>query len=421
MRLGFAAFSFVLVLPLAGAACAADELANNRELLHVALQQDETGSPAQHPPLVCGMNDYAFNASGRKITVRDADGLKAAMQNAKAGDVIELGPGDYGWVTFSDLNFSDYVKLKGTDGARVKHLGLTNVKNLHIEGVHFEYGSAEGEDWKPKMLEMRNSQNIRIINSDFMGNRNTTTWGSDIPDTGIRAYDHSKDIVIAGTTFRNIMRAVMFQQVNGYNIENNSLTDIGCDGLFFQNSSNGRIENNYLSDFRPFIYAEQGKTCHADFIQFDAGKGRNTMTPSSNVVIRGNVMLQGQDGSSCRGVGSVCGAVQGIFLGGATGKHPKTGQEHKFADITISDNMYCASGMNGLFVSDGRNIRIVNNAHYSCPPPFGSNHVSRIALRGSQIGSTVSGNTEKRVSSQMEAVADAKKKGTLNNCVVANM
>ncbi|MGZ9275179.1 MAG: hypothetical protein ACXW34_10590, partial [Nitrospira sp.] len=311
--------------------------------------------------------------------------------------------------------------LQGTDGARLKHLDLTNVTNLQIEGVTFEYGSAEGQNWKPKILEIKNGNGIRIINSIFIGNKNTTSWGSDIPDTGIRAYDNSKDIVVAGSRFSNIMRTILFQQVDGYIIENNSLIDIGCDGMFFQNSSNGLIQSNYFSSFRPFIYAEQGKTCHADFIQFDAGKGRNTMTPSSNVTVRGNVMLQGQDGSSCSGIGSVCGAVQGVFFGGATGTHPETGQEHRFTDITISDNVYCASGMNGLFVNDGRNVKITNNAHYTCPPPFVSNHMSSIVLRGNHIGSEASGNTEKRMPDQMQALAHAKTKSTLNNCVLGNL
>ena len=449
MRVGIAAFFLTFILPISGAAIAADELTERQKivrqvlqqdggqqdggssaadelterqkLVHQALQQDRGGPPARHPQLVCGTNDYAINESGRRITVRDADALRSALKDANAGDVIELGAGDYGWITLNDLQFSDYVKLQGTDGARVQHLGLTNVRNFQIEEVNFEYGSAEGQDWQPKLLEMKNVRNIRIINSSFVGNKNTTTWGSDIPNTAIRAYDNSRDIVIAGTTISHVLRGVIFQQVNGYKIENNSLINLGCDGLFFQNSSNGLIESNYLSDFHPFIYDKQGKTCHSDFIQFDAGKGRNTMTPSSNVTIRGNVMLQGQDGSSCSGIGSVCGAVQGIFLEGATGTHPETGQEHRFTDITISDNVYCASGMNGLYVDNGRNVRIVNNAHYTCPAPFGSNHVSRIVLRGDHIGSTASGNTEKRVSNQMQAIDDAKTKSNLDNCVLGNL
>jgi hypothetical protein len=420
--------------PAPGPPVAAEGLTERQKLVRQMLHQDsrvtqrssggqrEGGSPpAQHPPLMCGTNDYAINESGRRITVRDADGLKSAMRDANAGDVIELSAGDYGWVTLNDLQFSDYVKIKGTEGAKLQHLGLTNVKNLQLEKVNFEYGSAEGQNWKPKLLEMKNAQNVRIIDSSFVGNKNTTTWGEDIPEIAVRAYSNSKNIVIAGSKISHVMRAVIFQQVDGYLIENNSLINIGCDGLFFQNSSNGVIESNYLSDFHPFIYAKQGQTCHADFIQFDAGKGRNTRTPSSNVTIRGNVMLQGQDGSSCSGIGSVCGAVQGVFFGGAMGIHPDTGKEHKFTNITIAENIYCASGRNGLAVSNGRNVRIINNAHYTCPPPFGSNHTSNIVLRDTQIGSEASGNIEMRVANQMEAINDAKAKSNLNNCVVKNL
>ena len=420
MRLRVAALAFGAMLPVLATAHAADGLSERQQLIRQALRQD-VGAPAPLPPLKCGQNDYKTNESGKRTVVTDADGLKFALKEANAGDVIVLGAGDYGWIELKDLHFSDYVRIEGTDDARIKHLGLSDVTHLQIEGVNFEYGSAEGENWNPKLLEMKNARSIRIINSSFLGNKNTKTWRGDIPDTAVRAYDRSSDIVIAGTRFSHVARGVMFQQVNGYTIENNSLTDIGCDGLFFQNSSNGVIESNYFSNFRPFIYDKQGKTCHADFIQFDAGKGRNTMTPSSDVAIQGNVMLQGQGGSLCSGVGSVCGAIQGVFFEGAMGIHPKTGEEHKFTNITIADNVYCASGINGLYVNNGKNVSIVNNAHYTCLPPFSSGHSSNITLRGSQIGSEVAGNTERRVSDQMQALADAKAKRNLNNCVLKNL
>lgn len=420
MRLRIVPFALVFVLAVLATAHASEGLSDRQQRIRQALRQD-TGASVRLPPLKCGKNDYSIKESGKRTVVTDADGLKSALRGANAGDVIELGAGEYGWVDLSDLQFSDYVKIEGTEGARIKHLGLSNVENLQIEGVSFEYGSAEGENWKPKLLEMKNARSIRIINSSFVGNKNTKTWRQDIPDTAIRAYEGSKDIVISGTNFSHVARGVVFQQVNNYTIENNSLTDIGCDGLLFQNSSNGLIQSNYFSNFRPFIYAEQGKTCHADFIQFDAGKGRNAMTPSSDVTIRGNVMLQGQSDSLCSGVGSVCGAVQGIFLEGATGTHPETGEEHTFTNITIADNVYCASGINGLYVHNGKNVRIVNNAHYTCLPPFGSGHSSKIILRGVQSGSEVAGNTERRVSDQGQALKDAKAKSNLNNCVLKNL
>jgi parallel beta-helix repeat protein len=420
MRAGIAAFVLAGVLPVLATAHAAEGLSERQQRIREALRTD-VGGPAPLPPLKCGRTNYTANESGKRTVVTDAEGLKSALQRANAGDVIELGAGDYGWVELKDLHFSDYVRVEGTDQARIKHLGLTDVTYLQIEGVNFEYGLAEGENWKPKLLEMKNARHIRIINSAFVGNKNTKTWHGDIPDTAVRAYGGSRDIVIAGTRFSHVARGVIFQQVDGYTIENNSLTDMGCDGLFFQNSSNGLIESNYFSNFRPFIYAEQGKTCHADFIQFDAGKGRNTLTPSSDVTIRGNVMLQGQSGSLCSGVGSVCGAVQGVFLEGAMGIHPETGKEHKFTNITIADNVYCASGINGLYVHNGKNVSIVNNAHYTCLPPFGAGHSSNITLRGSHTGSKVAGNTERRVSDQTQALADAKRMRNLDNCVLKNL
>ncbi len=424
MRWRFMGVLLLVFLPvsllISTADVSAEELTERQKLLRQLFQPDP-GPPIKRPLLTCGKIDASINESGRTIKVNTADDLQAALQGAKAGDVIELGAADYGRIVLKDMQFSDYVKIKGSDGAKIKHLGLNNVKNLQIENANFEYGSAAGEDWKPKIIEMRNVERVRILNSSIMGNRNASNWRDDLPDTAIRVYENSKDVTISGVEISYVMRGIIFQQVNNYTIENNSFTNMGCDGLVLQNSSQGLIESNYFSDFRPFIYAEQGKTCHADFIQFDAGKGRNTRNPSSNVIIRGNVMLQGQDGSSCRGPGSVCGAVQGIFLEGATGAHPQTGQRHKFENIRITDNVYCASGRNGLYVNNGINVNIENNAHYTCPPPFGSDHSSRIVLRGTHVDSAVSGNTEKRVANQMEAILDAKRKGNLTNCVLGNL
>jgi hypothetical protein len=151
MRLRAAAIALGAMLPMLATAHAADGLSERQQLIRQVLRQD-AGSPAPLPPLKCGKNDYTTNESGKRIVVTDADGLKSALKGANAGDVIVLGAGDYGWIELNDLHFSDYVRVEGTDGARIKHLGLTNVTHLQIEGVNFEYGSAEGENWKPKIF-----------------------------------------------------------------------------------------------------------------------------------------------------------------------------------------------------------------------------------------------------------------------------
>jgi hypothetical protein len=366
------------------------------------------------PAKSCGIGNYS-TSSTRVVTVKNATEFKTAMDSAKGGDVIKLAAGDFGWVDINNKKYNGYVTIKGSANARFKHIGLKNVENVQFDGVQFRYGSAVGESWKPKIIEIQTSKNIRIVNSSIVGNSATTLYHDDIPDTGVRAVG-SSNIVIAGSSFSHVSRAVMFQHINGYTIEANSLVDIGCDGLFFQHAHNGVIKNNYLASFHPFIYAAQGSTCHSDFIQFDAGKGRHANKPSSNVTIRGNVMLQGPKGSTCSGRGSECGAVQGVFLGGAVGE--VDGIEHVFENITISHNVYCASGKNGLSGANVRNVHIRDNAHYSCPPPFGDTHMSNIYLSGKQTNSSISGNVTGRVSGQDEALARARGLSKLDNCVL---
>jgi hypothetical protein len=381
------------------------------------------GPSGPMPEFSCAANDYTPCFSGRQVTVNNTDALYAALRSAQGCDHIQLAPGRYN-LRISDLNFPNLVTIKGGPGVVMASGFLTNVRNLQIQDVYWEYGNATGQTWKPKILELRNSHHIRIIGNTFVGNPNATKYcdGSDcdIPDTGIRAWGGSSNITIANTQMSKISRMMMFQQVDTWVVENNTMTDIGCDGIFFQNGQNITIHSNYMDNMRPFIYAAQGSTCHADFIQADGGKGRHTMHPGRNISIRGNVMLTGPAQNSCSGVGSICSEVQGIFIAGAPGI--LNGQELIYTNVHIADNVYCASGMNGIQVAaGGRDVLIERNVFMSCPVRFHERNAN-ISVRGDpQINVVIRDNTTGRVSSQQEAVQRAKQVPGLNNCIIGQM
>ncbi|WP_299538797.1 hypothetical protein, partial [Phenylobacterium sp.] len=51
------------------------------------------------------------------LTVTSSDGLLAALQNAHAGDTIQLAAGNYGSISLAGLHFDGTVTIQSADSA----------------------------------------------------------------------------------------------------------------------------------------------------------------------------------------------------------------------------------------------------------------------------------------------------------------
>jgi hypothetical protein len=313
--------------------------------------------------------------------------LEAALASAKGGDTILIENGDYGWVTLKNFKFNDYVTIKSADGnggAVFKHIGLNNTSHIRLDSLTAEFGPTTPALHHLKAIEVRKTDHLQVVNTEVIGHAGTKDW-KDVP-RGIQVWDGSSNIELIDNHFHHLSRAVVIQATKNVVINNNLVDNIHSDGFFFQNSSNILIENNLLTDFY------RTGTVHADYIQFDAGKG----TPSHDAIIRDNVMLQGKGN----------GDVQGIF-GDASDYYSI--HQGTFKNFLIQNNIYFDTGINGFHFWSCENMILRDNTVLMDPSTTHPNNPSRIMMRGPQTNSLV----EDNVALQVIAEAGSKASGNV--------
>lgn len=312
--------------------------------------------------------------------VSSASELQAALRSADGGETILLESGNYGWVTLDNLKFDAPVTIKSADGdggARFRHITVNKSSQITLDDLTVTFGAAKQQN--DKVIDIRQSDHIKILNSEIIGNPDTKDW-SDVP-RGIEVWQNSHDIEISDNHLHHVSRAVLFFG-NAMEIKNNLLDDIRLDGFFFGKSTNLLIEDNFLTDFY-----RQGRD-HADYMQFDPG----TTGPARDVVIRGNVMLKG-DGN---------GDVQGIF--GAN--HHQDVHDGVYENFLIEDNIYFDTGLNAIQFDTGKNMTVRNNTVLTDPS---DGRVVWIRLHGSQTDGVL----EDNVATQVNAEGGAKASGNV--------
>jgi polygalacturonase len=99
----------------------------------------------------------------------------------------------------------------------------------------------------------------------------------------------SKGVTVSGMRFHNLNRGAVFARSSDLRVSDNRVDTIRSDGFDFAGVQDVRIERN---SFRNFFYSAKRRD-HQDFIQFWF---RNA-SPSSDVVIADNVMIEGRASS----------------------------------------------------------------------------------------------------------------------------
>jgi len=232
-------------------------------------------------------------------SVSNASGLNSALGQAKGGDIIKLGGGNYGNVNLFGKSYGGNVTItSANDGnqAVFTKLKLKGTSNVTIDNVKFD-GTGQGNG-----LEIAQGKNIKVVNSDFV-------------DLRLGAY---------------------FSKITGLTVSNNTFTDMYHDAMNFAGITNGVISKNVYKE-----WGSQPNYTHKDFIQFWTNKG-NGEGASKNIQITGNSFYS-KDGDT-----------HGIFLlnEGNMGMHQ---------NITIAGNYIRASHTHGITLEDGNGVTIANN------------------------------------------------------------
>jgi len=140
---------------------------------------------------------------------------------------------------------------------------------------------------------------------------------------------------VINNEFEQVGRGVVFGSVRDVIVANNMVHRIRSDGFNFAQSKRLLIEGNY------FTASQRARWDHPDAIQFWTAR---TKSPSTDIMIRNNEIIQG------KGSGT-----QGIFMKDETDQLP-------YERVTIENNLMIGSVLlNGIYVQNARNLRIVNN------------------------------------------------------------
>lgn len=269
------------------------------------------------------------------INVANATELTAALIAARGGETIVLAAGDYGTLNLRNRTFSSAVTITSADPAQPAHLDsilLTNVVNLTLRHLDVGAALAPGATSSTAMMTVTGSKGIEAYSTSFHGSLD----GTPSNDGNGVSFLRSSGIKIVDSNFEQLGRALLIGNSTDIVVTGNRFHDLRSDGADFAEVNNVLIANNSFRDFYP------ATGDHPDAIQFWTS---NTAAPSTDIVIRDNVILQGN------GQG-----LQGIFLTDQVGTLP-------YERVQITNNLiYITQGSgNGLTLIHARDVTIANN------------------------------------------------------------
>ena len=300
--------------------------------------------------------------------------LSSALSASRAGDTILLAGGDYGDLVLNgSLNpgykFSSPVTIASADPddpAVFGRLSLGNVKNVTIDGLRFDFVANASTPASATPFVVDGSSDIVIRNATFDGD---VFKGASAMENGYgTGYGlmilRSQGVILEDSEFFGFREGALFSKVGDLTVRNNEFHDMAGDATKFLEITGAVIEGNVIRDFR----SSPDNGFHRDMIQFLTA---STTTPSSDIVIRGNVLHSGEGGWS-----------QSIFFGNEAVNLYGAGQEMFYRNILIEDNLVYNSHSHGIAVFDARGLTVRNNTvlHNSAGGDYNSVYIPAINI-----------------------------------------
>ena len=294
-------------------------------------------------------------------TVSTPAELQAALGSATGGDEIVLESGNYGNVTVSGANFATDVTIRSTDEsdpAIFSKLTVSSSSGLTFDGIEVAT-SASAAAHTPLVLINSGSHDITIRNSEIHGPADGRS------SRGIDAKDGTYDITVEGNYIHHVKTGGVFIGSDNVSVSENTFNYIGSDSMKFGKNNGVVIENNTGPTH---LLSKSGD--HADFIQFQSGS-------STNIVIRGNVLLTEESGATNH---------QAIFLG-----------DYSVSNALIENNLIYTNSTHGILVF-GSNITVINNTILNNQDSDPSTHaVTRIKVNATDSNSIVQNNITDKI------------------------
>lgn len=269
------------------------------------------------------------------LTVSGAAELRAALASARGGETIRLEAGNYGNFRMGD--FARGITIEAAAGADVQfaRLAMWRTEDLTVRGVKIGSGRGPGEPVWVRQAEFFQVRDLVIdgvkVHGSLDGNPQNDSWGLFVRD--------SMGVTVRNSEFTELSRGAIFERVQETTVKSNQFHKLEMDGANFAGVRNVIVEDNRFTDFMTLPGS------HPDAIQFWTNGQKSA---NENIVIRGNVMLQGN------GIGP-----QGILLGEENGNLP-------YRNVLIENNlMYGGDHWHGIAVYNARNLDIIGNTTLS--------------------------------------------------------
>lgn len=258
------------------------------------------------------------------ITVSTAAELSGALARATGGETILLAGGGYGALSLSGRTFGSTVTIRSADPgnrATFDSVMIDGSRNIRIDGVHVDNPS--NGDFVTKVVAVTGSTDIAVVNSEINGKVDSEYQGH----YGLYT-SGSNRITFAGNYVHDVKNGAVLEGSSAIELSGTRFDYLGNDAIKFSGIDGLLLENNTGASH---IYPAEG--AHVDFIQ---GQG----SASSNIVVRGNVAIQGPDSWS----------FQGIFFDDTT-----------FNNVLIENNIIVNGHLRGITISAGSDIIVRNN------------------------------------------------------------
>ena len=324
---------------------------------------------------------------GGVILVDTRAELLDALRVARGGDTVLLEGGDYGSLflgpgrTRTDFAGVTIASADPSDPASFSGLDLREVSGLTLDGLLFDYDAPVGAPTTARPFQLSLSRDVTVRNSVFEGDvaRGVNANSDGFPTgTGFVARA-SRGITFENNEISGFMRGLTAGAGDDMVVRGNDVFGLRMDGMTFTGMQGLLIEDNYIHDFRRSPQAGD----HADMIQFwTTGAER----PSTDVVIRANVLMSGEGSST-----------QSIFMANEQVSSGRAGREMFYQRITIEDNVIVNGHANGLVVGETDGLLVRNNTvlHADGDTPDGRDRpveIPRIDVSQSSLNVTIRDN-----------------------------
>lgn len=293
------------------------------------------------------------SSSQTRATVSTSAELYVALSQAKGGETILLAGGNYGdfkLLSKSGFNyrFPTNVTMRSSDPddpAVFNSVDVRSGANITFDGILFDYVFQPNTPIYVKPFHFTDCDNITIRNSVFDGD---LAQGVSAGDDGLGygmglVMGSSQGSTVENNEFFNFFRGIAMGSGSDARIVGNDIHDLRMDGMNFSEMQGIVIEDNYVHNFK----RSKLKSDHADMIQFWTN---NTDKPSTDILIRGNVLTSAKGDST-----------QTIFMRNDQVDRGLRGDEMFYRNVTIEQNVIVNGHTHGILLGESENVRIRNN------------------------------------------------------------